>query len=270
MTGQAAAQNRFEDTIQSQSSTRCKDGRWSRFGDRCFLFPCPGGVWPRANHEIRFAQCQAIFRNKCVTTFGFVKFGAKHSPGWNIEDQLDHVSDLDALTIRPAMNVLNRSGSSPIAWNSATSASTSCAALSLWAKRHRQAMPRWQWLKFDRTVGAGKFLRPRASNLCSQRSVKQSITRRIARAFAQARFAFWIRAVMSSAWSRSTTRIESCDAALPAFTIKLATWEARTRGRFQRVAARSKCVQLPGQSAILKQTLLRNKWAWRHNPKILT
>jgi hypothetical protein len=24
----------------------------------------------------------------------------KHTPGWNIEDQLDHVSDLDALTIR--------------------------------------------------------------------------------------------------------------------------------------------------------------------------
>src|SRR5260370_24619171 len=46
-----------------------------------------------------------------------------------------------------------------------------------------------------------------------------------------------------------------------AFTMKLATCEARTRGRFQRVAARSKCLRLPGQSAILKRTLLRNNWA---------
>jgi hypothetical protein len=35
-----------------------------------------------------------------------------------------------------------------------------------------------------------------------------------ARAFAQARFAFWIQAAMLSALSRSTTRIESCDAVI--------------------------------------------------------
>ena len=33
-------------------------------------------------------------------------------------------------------------------------------------------------------------------------------------------------------------------------------------------AARSKCLRLPGQSAILQRTLLRNNWAWRHDPKI--
>ena len=33
-------------------------------------------------------------------------------------------------------------------------------------------------------------------------------------------------------------------------------------------AARSKCLRLPRQSAILKRTLQRNNWAWRHDPKI--
>jgi len=31
--------------------------------------------------EVRFAECQAIFRNKCVTNIGFVKFGAKTQSG---------------------------------------------------------------------------------------------------------------------------------------------------------------------------------------------
>jgi hypothetical protein len=47
------------------------------FMHRRITFSCPDGVCPRSNHEIRFAGCQAIFRNRCVTNFGFVKFGAK-------------------------------------------------------------------------------------------------------------------------------------------------------------------------------------------------
>jgi hypothetical protein len=43
-------------------------------------------------------------------------------------------------------------------------------------------------------------------------------------------------------------------------TIRRRDRDARARGRFQRVAARSKCLRLPGQSAILKRTLLRNNW----------
>ena len=44
--------------------------------------------------------------------------------------------------------------------------------------------------------------------------VRQSIMRRAARGFAPARFAFWIRAAVSSALFRSMTRIESCDAVI--------------------------------------------------------
>ena len=42
----------------------------------------------------------------------------------------------------------------------------------------------------------------------------QSIMRKTARAFAQVRFAFSIRAAMSNASSRSARRIESCDAVI--------------------------------------------------------
>src|SRR5438034_631105 len=64
----------------------------------------------------------------------------------------------------------------------------------------------------DRTVGDVKLLKPPASSLCSQRKIRQSITRRTAPASGQARFGFSIRVTTLSASFRSTTRIESCDA----------------------------------------------------------
>src|SRR5260370_36709425 len=57
-------------------------------------------------------------------------------------------------------------------------------------------------------------LRHPASSLCARKTLRPSIMRRIARAFAVAKFAFWIRAAISNASFRSTRRKESCDAVI--------------------------------------------------------
>src|SRR5262249_60401409 len=61
---------------------------------------------------------------------------------------------------------------------------------------------------------ARRYLKPPALSLCSQRKIRPSITRRIARAFARARFAFSVQRGTSSESFRSTTRIESCNAVI--------------------------------------------------------
>src|SRR5215831_3221164 len=52
-----------------------------------FPLVAPAGCNPGPNHEIRFAERQAIFRNKYVTKFGFVKFGAKTQSWQNLANR---------------------------------------------------------------------------------------------------------------------------------------------------------------------------------------
>jgi hypothetical protein len=58
------------------------------------------------------------------------------------------------------------------------------------------------------------FLKRPGSSLSSRRKIRQSIMRKTARVFAQARFSFSILAALSSARFRSTTRIENSDAVI--------------------------------------------------------
>ena len=76
--------------------------------------------------------------------------------------------------------------------------------------------PGWEGRAGQRTglVGSGKFSKRPVLSLCSSIKIRQSITRKVAQIFAQARFAFWIQAAMSSALFRSTRQIESCDAVI--------------------------------------------------------
>src|SRR5580765_6425830 len=49
-----------------------------------FPLVVPAGCNPGPNHEIRFAERQAIFRNKSVTNCGFVRLGAKTQSWQNL------------------------------------------------------------------------------------------------------------------------------------------------------------------------------------------
>jgi hypothetical protein len=52
------------------------------------------------------------------------------------------------------------------------------------------------------------------SSLCSSRKTMQSVMHRIASAFVQARFAFWIQTGMSNVLFHSMRRNEGCDAVI--------------------------------------------------------
>jgi hypothetical protein len=55
-----------------------------------FPLVVPAGCNPGPNHEIRFAERQAIFRNKYVTNCGFVKLGAKTQSWQNLANSRTH------------------------------------------------------------------------------------------------------------------------------------------------------------------------------------
>jgi hypothetical protein len=59
------------------------------------------------------------------------------------------------------------------------------------------------------TVGAGRFLKHPALSRCFQRNVRQLITRRAARVFAQVRFAFWIQAAGVASPAARQSKAES-------------------------------------------------------------
>jgi hypothetical protein len=60
----------------------------------------PAGRDPGPIMQFGFAECQAIFRNKCVTNIGFLKFGARTRSGLEVRGSARSGPIPDALTIR--------------------------------------------------------------------------------------------------------------------------------------------------------------------------